>query len=106
MHAHDTLNFLGTVSGMSVESVTGAMPVASREIDFFLLNQARNGPDISEQLRMLPYPADVCTSKSLGDHQHVFFPLGIETASLFPPLQIPVPNTGEDEKAEAQLADW
>ena len=53
---------------------------------------------------MLAYPADFRASKSLGDHQHVFFPLGIETASLFPPLKIPVPNTGEYEKPKAQLA--
>ncbi len=86
------------------ETHHGAMPVTGCEVDFFLLNQTYNGPDIPKQLRMLPYPADVRASKSLGDHQHVFFPLGIKTTSLFPPLQIPVPNTGEDEKAKAQLA--
>ena len=59
MHAHPSLDLLGTVSGMSVKRIPGTMPIASREIDIFLLNQARNGPDISEQLRMLPDPADV-----------------------------------------------
>ncbi|CAH0343235.1 hypothetical protein RHI9324_04968 [Rhizobium sp. CECT 9324] len=59
MHAHHSLDLLGTVSGMSVKRITGAMPIASREIDFFLLNQARNGPEIPKQLRMLPDPADV-----------------------------------------------
>lgn len=44
---------------MSVKRITGTMPVASREVDFFLLNQTRDGPEIPKQLRILPDPTDV-----------------------------------------------
>lgn len=91
---------------MSVESVAGSMPIASCEVDFFLLNQAQDRPDVLKQSRMLPDPANIGARKGLGNHQHVFFPFGIEATALFPPLQIPVPNTRKDEKTKAQLAEW
>ncbi len=89
-----------------MKCITCAMPIAGREFDLFLFNQACDGSDILKQLRVLPYPADIRAGKGLGNHQHVFFPFGIEATPLFPPLQVPVLNTGEDQKAKAQLAEW
>ncbi len=106
MDAHDALDFLGSVGGMSVKCVAGTVPVAGCELYVFLLNQACDRPDILKQLRVLPYPADIRAGKGLSNHQHIFFPFGIEATPLFPPLKVPVPNTGEDEKPEAQLAEW
>jgi hypothetical protein len=59
MDTHDTLDFLGSIGGMPMKRVAGAMPVASREIDFFLLDQTRDGPDIPKEFRVLPDPADI-----------------------------------------------
>jgi hypothetical protein len=59
VNTDDALDFLGSGSGMPMKRIAGAMPVASREIDFFLLDQTRDGPDIPKEFRVLPDPADV-----------------------------------------------
>lgn len=105
MNAHDPLNFLGAIGSMPMKRIAGAMPVTRSEFDLLWGDQAFDGSDIPQKLRMLPDPADLGTGEGLCDHQHVFFPLGLEAAPLLAPLQIPVPDTRENQQAEGQLAE-
>jgi hypothetical protein len=58
VNTHYPLNLLGSVSGMAMKRIAGAMPVARRELDLLGRDQAFDRPDSIQQLRMLADPAN------------------------------------------------
>jgi hypothetical protein len=87
VNTHDALDFLESVSGMPMKRIARAMPVASCEIDFFLLDQTGDGPDIPKEFRVLPDPADRRPREiGLGRPSTCPLAFGVETTPLFAPL--------------------
>lgn len=96
MHPHDTLDFLRAIGSVPVECIAGAVPVTRRKVYLLWRDQPFDWLNLLQELRMLADPAHLRPGESLGDHQHVFFPLGIEATPLLAPLQVPIPYAWED----------
>lgn len=105
MHAHHPLDLFRAVGGVPMKRIAGAMPVASSKLNLLRRNEPFDRPHSLQELRMLADPANLRAGEGLSDHQHVLFPFGIETTTLFSPLQIPVPDAGEDQQTEGQMAE-
>lgn len=105
MDARDPLDFLDPVGSMLVEIVAGTVPVRIRIVDLILRDEAGDRLNPRQKLRMLPKPSGPLLGDRQGDPQHVDFPSSEKAAARLPPLQIPIPDAGENEEPERQLPD-
>lgn len=104
MNTRQALDFFLPLRSMFEGRFSRSIPVILGGADFGCGDQSGDRLQVEGELTMLPHPAGFQSDHAKQDLEHVLLPLRVEAAPSLTPLQIPVPNTWQDQQTECQLA--